>query len=190
MLTPTSLPTIRLTPPTPVVLDRARAGDADALTTLFEAHGERAYAIACRLLGSADDAHDVVQDVWIGLPEALGSFAGRGTFDAWLYRIVVRLCLTRLRSRRRRREQAMPDDDGVLPAARAMDGPEAVLDRLTVEQALAALPDHLRAVVVLREIEGYTHAEIATMLGLRRGTSEVHLFRARAMLRTLLRGSR
>src|SRR5215208_1090959 len=99
MLTPTSLAASRLTPSIPVVLDRARAGDADALTALFEAHGERAYAIANRMLGSADDAHDVVQDVWIGLPEALASYAGRGTFEAWLYRIVVRLCLTRLRTR-------------------------------------------------------------------------------------------
>jgi RNA polymerase sigma-70 factor, ECF subfamily len=171
------------------LLDRVRAGDADALTELFARHGERAYATAYRLTCSVDDARDVVQDVWVALPEASASFEGRGSFDGWLHRLVVRTALMRLRSARRRRETTLPDDDVGAPSAPPGEAPDAVLDRMAIEQALAALPEHLRAVFVLREVEGYTHAEIAELLGLRRGTSEVHLFRARQRLRALLRGS-
>jgi RNA polymerase sigma-70 factor, ECF subfamily len=172
------------------LLDRLRAGDADALAELFARHGERAYATAYRLTCSADDARDVVQDVWVALPEAVATFEGRGSFEGWLHRVVVRTALARLRSQERRRETALPDDDAVgAPSTPRIDAPDAVLDRMAIEQALAALPEHLRAVFVLREVEGYSHAEIAELLGLRRGTSEVHLFRARQRLRALLRGS-
>lgn len=172
------------------LLDRLRAGDADALTQLFARHGERAYATAYRLTCSADDARDVVQDVWVALPEAVASYAGQGSFDGWLHRVVVRMALMRLRSARRRRETALPDDTHDLaPTAPRAESPDAVLDRIAIEQALAALPEQLRAVFVLREVEGYSHAEIAELLGLRKGTSEVHLFRARQRLRALLRGS-
>jgi RNA polymerase sigma-70 factor, ECF subfamily len=173
------------------LLDRLRAGDADALAELFARHGERAYATAYRLTCSVDDARDVVQDVWVALPEAAATYEGRGSFEGWLNRIVVRTALLRLRSARRRRETSLPDDDTspATPSAPRADAPDAVLDRMAIEQALAALPEHLRAVFVLREVEGYTHAEIAELLGLRKGTSEVHLFRARQRLRALLRGS-
>lgn len=171
------------------LLDRVRAGDGDALAALFRQHGERAYATAFRLTGSADDARDVVQDAWVALPEAIASYAGRGSFEGWLHTLVVRIALMRLRSARRRREVALPAEDA-MPAAPRTDAPDAVLDRMAIEQALAALPEHLRVVFVLREVEGYAHAEIAELLGLRKGTSEVHLFRARQQLRALLRGSR
>jgi RNA polymerase sigma-70 factor (ECF subfamily) len=173
-----------------LLLDRVRAGDGEALATLFRQHGERAYATAYRLTGSTDDARDMVQDAWVALPEAVATYAGRGSFDGWLHTFVVRVALMRLRSARRRREVALPDDDGAMPAAPRADAPDAVLDRMAIEQALAALPEHLRVVFVLREVEGYAHAEIAELLGLRKGTSEVHLFRARQRLRALLRGSR
>src|SRR4051812_2594358 len=63
------------------LLDPLRAGDADALTQLFARHGERAYATAYRLTCSADEARDVVQDVWVALPEAARSYVGRGSFE-------------------------------------------------------------------------------------------------------------
>ena len=172
------------------LLDRLRAGDADALTQLFARHGERAYATAYRLTCSVDDARDVVQDVWVALPDASVTYEGRGSFEGWLNRLVVRTALMRLRSAKRRRESALPDDASTdAPQAARRDAPDAILDRMAIEQALAALPEHLRAVFVLREVEGYSHAEIAEVLGLRKGTSEVHLFRARQQLRALLRGS-
>ena len=172
------------------LVDRIKAGDPDALAELFARHGERAYATAYRLTCSADDARDVVQDVWVALPEAVASYAGQGSFEGWLHRVVVRVALMRLRTARRRREVAMPDDaHDDAPAAAHSQAPDAVLDRMAIEQALAALPEQLRAVFVLREVEDYSHAEIAELLGLRKGTSEVHLFRARQRLRALLRGS-
>jgi RNA polymerase sigma-70 factor, ECF subfamily len=91
--------------------------------------------------------------------------------------------LKRLRSRSRRREVPLHNetqDPGV-------GDRETEAGRLILDEALAALPDDLRVVFVLREIEGYSHAEIAEMLGIRRGTSEVRLFRAIRHLRRLLR---
>lgn len=166
----------------------ARAGAPEALAALFAAHGAAMHRVAWRLTCSAEDARDIVQDVFVMLPEALAGYEGRGSLAGWLHRLTVRAALMRMRAARRRREVAWDEEASAQPPRDA--SPEAVLDRMAIEQALAALPAQLRTVFVLREIEGYSHAEIAALLGLRRGTSEVHLFRARQRLRALLRGSR
>ena len=162
----------------------AAAGDADALAALFHRHGQRAFGAAYRLAGSPAEAQEVVQDLFVGLPEALRGWRGEGSLEAWIARIAVRLALMRLRAARRR-ESDVPADvlDARAPSA------ARVLDRIALDQAIAALPDDLRTVFVLREVEGYSHLEIAALLGIRRNTSEVRLFRARQALRELLRES-
>ncbi len=169
-----------LAPPDPAALAALRAGEPAALTRLFHAEASGLLALAYRLLLSRDEAEDVVQDLFVGLPEALVRYEERGQFRAWLRAIVVRLCLMRLRrARRTAGGPALVDDT---PASAFPD----TVTNLALLAALAELPPDLRAVVVLKVIEGYTHEEIAALLGIRRNTSEVRLHRALARLRSAL----
>jgi RNA polymerase sigma-70 factor, ECF subfamily len=163
------------------LLEQAAAGSTEALSTLFEQYSALVHRVAFRLTLSADDAEDVVQDVFVGLPEALATFSRAGDFAAWLRRVAVRTTLMRLRSASRRTATATRASQSQ-PASRADD----TLDRLAIIAALSQLPSELREVFVLSDIEGYAHGEIAKMLGIRTGTSEVRLHRARRRLRALL----
>ena len=165
----------------PAVIEQAACGSRDALAALFHRYGAEVHRVAYRLTMSADDADNVVQDVFIGLPEALAAFGGRGDFGAWLRRVSVRTTLMRMRSSRRREAAAVRATAGSAVAMRNF-----VLDRMAIATALTALPSDLRVVFMLSDVEGYSHAEIAGMLGIRSGTSEVRLHRARRRLRALL----
>lgn len=166
-------------------LSRVEQGDRDALGELFASHGDLVFRAAWRLTGNRADAEDVTQEVFVRLPAALSGFAGASSqFPAWLRRVAVRQALMHLRHGRRRREV---DVDGI---ASLLAPAEGVVERLTVEQALQRLSDEHRTVFLLKEVEGYDHAEIAELLGLTVANSEVRLHRARRQLRELLRGSR
>jgi RNA polymerase sigma-70 factor, ECF subfamily len=162
-------------------IEQAALGSQDALAALFELHSAAAHRVAYRLTMSPDEAEDIVQDVFIGLPEALAAFAGQGDFSAWLRKVVVRTTLMRMRSGRRRTATAVRAE-----AEKQQAISNFVLDRMAIATALAALPDDLRVVFMLSDIEGYSHAEIGKLLGIRVGTSEVRLHRARRKLRALL----
>jgi RNA polymerase sigma-70 factor, ECF subfamily len=179
----TSLPArsnLPASPPEPPSIDRLRGGDPEALTHIYRRHAAGLLALAYRLTGSAADAEDVVQDLFVGLPEALARYREEGRFGGWLRSLVVRLCLMRLRTARRRREVDL-DHIGPVPAGPARDQ--------DAWSALAELPEDQRVIVVLKVVEGYSHAEIAELLGIRRGTSEVRLHRALRRLRTRLEES-
>jgi RNA polymerase sigma-70 factor, ECF subfamily len=165
------------------LVQHARSGAPDALRELYERYGAAVYRLAYRLSGSAADAEDVLQDVFVGLPEALRRFDGRGSLEGWIKRVAARTALMRLRREGRRREVGLD----ALPLASAAPAPDRFVETAALERALAALPDPLRVVFVLREVEGYSHAEIAGLLGIRRGTSEVRHHRARKALQELLR---
>lgn len=157
----------------------ARRGDLDALGRLYVTHADGLLATAFRLLLSREDAEDVVHDLFVGLPEALRRYEERGALDAWLRRVCVRLALSRLRSPERR---GVGIENAATFAARSSD--PAL--RTDLAAALAALTPALRAVLVLKEVEGYSHAEIGEMIGISRAASEVRLHRAlRALRRTL-----
>jgi RNA polymerase sigma-70 factor (ECF subfamily) len=174
-------------PPTEAeLITAARAGDAGALAALYTAHAQPLFAVAWRLTGSRADAEDVLHDVFVGLPEALRRYVERGSFAGWLRTVTARSALMRMRASRRRREVDVEGADD-RPAAAGDDAAEA---RADLQRAVAELPDSLRAVVVLKEIEGYTHAEIGALLGITPGASEVRLCRALRRLRERLEGSR
>jgi RNA polymerase sigma-70 factor (ECF subfamily) len=168
------------------LIDGARAGDAGALAALYTAHAQPLFALAWRLTGSRADAEDVVHDVFVGLPEALRRYVERGSFAAWLRTVTARTALMRMRARRRRGEVDVELAADVPAAAR--EG--AAGARADLQRAVAGLPDSLRAVFVLKEVEGYTHAEIGALLGITPGASEVRLCRALHRLRERLEGSR
>jgi RNA polymerase sigma-70 factor (ECF subfamily) len=174
-------------PPTEAeLITAARTGDAGALAALYTAHAQPLFAVAWRLTGSRADAEDVLHDVFVGLPEALRRYVERGSFAAWLRTVTARTALMRMRASRRRREVDVEGADG-RAVATAGDATEA---RADLQRAVAELPESLRAVVVLKEMEGYTHAEIGALLGITPGASEVRLCRALRRLRERLEGPR
>lgn len=154
-------------------------GSREALGHLYTRHAEAVFNAAYRLTGARDEAEDVLQDVFVALPGALArSYEERGRFAAWIHRLAVRTALTRLRSRSRRREEALLEDVGV-----RADACDMAVERIALERALVAMPWAMRAVFVLKELEGYSHAEIGELLGVTRLTSATRLSRAWARLR-------
>ncbi len=135
------------------------------------------FTAALRLLGSRADAEDVLQDVFLGLPDALARYEERGAFGAWIRRVAVRAALMTLRRRARRVHEPLASADAV---AAAPPEPER---SIAARRAIAALPDALRVVFVLRELEGYAHAEIAELLGITRTASALRLHRAWKLVR-------
>ncbi len=156
---------------------RLRRDDADALDELYRRHAAGLLRLAAVLVD--EDAEDVVQDVFVGLAMALRTYEERGAFVAWIRGVTVRTALARRRRDLRRRETALDPDVG-----RTLDVDPS--DRAALQDALRRLPDEQRAVFVLKLVEGYSHAEIAALLDIRPGTSEVRLFRAIRRLRSLL----
>jgi RNA polymerase sigma-70 factor (ECF subfamily) len=163
------------------LIERARDGRAEALSELYVRFGQTLMALAFRLTGSRADAEDVLHDVFLGLPEALSRYEERGSLEGWLKRVTARVALTRARSRERTREVGLADDL-VSPGSSSADN----LDLEIVQRAIDQLPETLRAVFVLREVEGYSHSEIAAFLNITPNASEVRLHRAlRSLRRTL-----
>ena len=167
------------------LIANVRAGSPDALGELFVRHADQLLAVAYRLTASLPEAEDIVQDVFVGLPEALRGYVELGQLDAWLKQVTVRHTLMRMRATSRRPESPLDETTGELAGASRDHA-----TRITLDTALAGLSVTLRTVFVLHEIEGYSHVEIGRALGIRTGTSEVRLFRARALLRAALGDAR
>jgi RNA polymerase sigma-70 factor (ECF subfamily) len=173
-----------------VVIDatvlRARDGDPDAFARLYDLHAPRVHAVCLRLCGDPTRAGELLQDVFVRAWERLDSFRGESAFGTWLHRLAVNVVLQRARGDHRRvRRVALGDD----LAPSGVDGPTRTLEpglRLDLEQAVAGLPEFLREVFVLHDVEGYQHGEIAAVLKIPIGTSRSHLFRARRLLREVL----
>ena len=163
---------------------RARAGDAAALGELYSRYAPAMFGLAQRLVGRGADAEDVLHDVFLGLPEALRQYQEQGNLDSWLRRVTARVALNQLRSERRRSESANAGGADVrAPSAHPIDA-------MALRDAMAELPVGLRTVFVLKEVEGFSHAEVADLLGISRGASEVRLHRAIRSLRIILGSAR
>ena len=147
------------------------------LEALYRQYADGVYTLAYRITGSREDAEDVLQDLFVGLPRALAGYREQGRFESWLKRIAARLALMRLRSARRRSEVSLIDAGD--PAGREPHP----LHAIELERAIQALPEALRVVFVLREIEGLTHAEIGQLLDISEANSATRLNRAWAALR-------
>ena len=159
-------------------------GDPDALGQLYGRYADLAYGAAYRILASTSDAEDVLQDVFVGLPEALRNYDERGRFDSWLKRVAIRAALMRVRSANRRREESI---DAVTHEIRS--GERDLVDRVAMRDTIRSLPDHLRVVFMLKEVEGYSHVEIAELIGIKPNASAARLFRAWKLLRNAARKS-
>jgi RNA polymerase sigma factor (sigma-70 family) len=149
-----------------------RAGNEAMLGVLYARYAGDVYSIALRYLRSVADAEDLLQDVFVGLPEAVQRYEPRGSFGAWLRRVAVRTALMRLRAYRIRREESI---DAAVHAAEHAPAPA---DVITARDAIDALPPDLRTVFLLKEVDGHSHAEIARLLNISASASAVRLFRA------------
>lgn len=164
------------------VAARAATGDARAFERLYRAHAARVHSLARRMLRD-DEADEATQDVFVRAWQKLGTFRGQAAFGTWLHRLAVNVLLSR-RATRGLRERRQADDAAPLEHAA---GPPATPElRLDVDDALARLPDGMRRVLVLHDIEGFRHEEIAAALGIAVGTSKSQLHRARMAMRSLL----
>lgn len=140
------------------------------------------YQTALRVTKDPDDAQDVLQDVFLGLPKALRKYEGCGNLEGWLRRVTERKALMQLRWRRLKREVSIEKS----PPASIADSPARIEDRLAIEDAISSLNERQRIVFVLKELEGYTHPEIAELLGISPLASRCRYHRALKRLRRIL----
>lgn len=165
------------------LIERAKRGEAQACRALYNRYAPRVYAVVRRLAADDGLADDWAQDAWVRVFRALPGFRGESAFSTWLHRVAVNSALQGQRQRKRHVSREAPLTES-LAAAPHLDRP--VL-RMQLERALQTLPDGMRQVLVLHDVEGYTHEEIGDMLGVAEGTSKSQLFKARAKMRELLR---
>ncbi len=148
--------------------------DQRAFLTLYDRHSPAMFALARRLLGgNHTDASDALQDAWLRILPRLSAFRGASTLRTWLCGFVVNGCRERWRA---------PLFDEPIDLAQTFN----YAGTLDLERALASLPDGYRAVIVLHDVEGYTHREIAAALHIEEGTSKSQLSRGRDALRRRL----
>lgn len=167
------------------LIEAACGGDPGAARRLYERYAPRVFAVVRRIAGDDDLAHDCAQDAWIRAFRALPTFRGDARFGTWIHRIAVNAALQAVRSRDRRAEAASPVPETL--AAPAAEHDPLLAQRL--EAALDRVPAGMRQVLVLHDVEEYTHEEIAGLLGISPGTSKSQLFKARARMRQILRSS-
>jgi RNA polymerase sigma-70 factor (ECF subfamily) len=167
-----------------LTVQRAISGDQSAMRALWTRHAPHIDVVVRRLVGHDPDlAADIAQEVWIQIFRALPGFRGDSQFGTWAHRIAVNRTLNALR--RTKRIAALEVDVEDESAAIEPEAERALLAS-SIEDAAAKLSPGARKVFLLHDVEGYTHEEIATQLGITAGGSKSQLFKARAKLRTLL----
>jgi RNA polymerase sigma-70 factor (ECF subfamily) len=180
---------------------RIQAGDDDAFDRLVALCGPRVYSLTLRLLGNADDAADVAQEVFVRVFSALPRFKWDAAFSTWLYRIAVNACYDELKRRRRRPLTLTECSDAETEPlviehmlVSSQPGTEDLLvqqeRQAVITHAIRSLPDPFRAVLVLYDVQGLSYQEIAEVLGQNLGTIKSRLNRARNLLREKLSTNR
>lgn len=162
---------------------RAADGDHDAFERLYRGHVGRIHALARRMVGD-DVAEDLTQEVFVRAWQKLSSFRGDAKFGTWLHRLAVNHLLSR-RETERKRDARSVRGEGILDTLRAPIRRKSA-EAMDLEEAVRLLPDGAREVFVLYDVEGYTHEEVAEMVGISTGTSKSQLHRARMLLRGYL----
>lgn len=168
-----------------LLVERVLRGDAEAYGDLVTRHMRRAFSVAYRILEHREDAEDVVQDAFIRALERIDTLDRGRPFRAWFYRIVVNQALNFRRSRTRRATESIPDDARSTTSSPELDADRAGL-RERLHHALQQLTETQHTIVQLADLEEFTSAEIAHILGMPDGTVRWHLHQARRALRQML----
>jgi RNA polymerase sigma-70 factor (ECF subfamily) len=167
----------------------ARDGDRQAFDELVRRTYVDTYTLAVRLTANEEDARDVVQEAYLRAWKGIKRFRGDAQFSTWLYRITANAAYTLVQKRRRRRTEPLETVDEPVEAAVSAQPEAAAESALLLEQlsaAVAELPPKLRAIVVLKDVYGLSHEDIAEELGISIAAAKVRLHRARKKLRDRL----
>ena len=162
---------------------QAASGDRAAFETLYRRHRDRIYGLVWRLAGGdAGLAEDLLQEAFVRAWLKLDSFRGDSRFGTWLHRLSINVALSdrRIRMRKVQRETAL---EGAVERTAHGDSDVRAAEQMDLEQAIAQLPERARTVLVLFDVEGHSHAEIAEMTGMAVGSSKAQLHRARKLVR-------
>ncbi len=159
---------------------RCREGDQEAMKTLYGLHAPRLFTLAMRLTGNQADAEEIVQDCFIRAWRKMGSFRGEASIGTWLYRITLNLSRDQLKKRKNTTSEVEIAYTPTLPDAFAQKN---------LEKALGKLSEGYREVLVMHDVMGMKHPQIAQVLGVAVGTSKSQLHKARAQMRQLLKKS-
>jgi RNA polymerase sigma-70 factor (ECF subfamily) len=166
------------------VVRRAQQGDVQAFESLYHTHAPAVYALCRRMIGDEQQARDLMQDAFVRAWERLTSFHGHSSLGTWIHRLAVNVVLEHLRSSKRDALRMIDDTEESVFGGRTIDGQ---LDaRMDIDTAMAQLPTGARTVFELHDRQGYSHDEIAQMMGIAPGTARAQLFRARRALTRLL----
>ncbi len=177
------------------LIRQCQKGDVQAFRQLVERYEDRIYGLACSILGDSEVAKDAAQEAFIRVYRALGNFEGRSSFYTYLYRITTNVCLTFAQREQRRPDRVSIEgmqeaSDMTLDRFLGTDEPQNDIERIGLREEIQKVLDYLspehRAVVVLKDIEGFSQEEIADVLDVSVGTVKSRLSRARARLRDLL----
>ncbi len=180
------------------LVERAKAGDRPAFGQLVEVYQDKIYGYVSRMLGDPDEAEDVAQETFVRAYRSLPHFRGAASFHTWLYRIASNLAIDVARRNRRQStgdfslDEPLESEEGDYEREIADESgsPEQLTQRREmqelVRQAVAELPEKLRAVVVLYELQGESYEDIAEILGCPLGTVKSRLFNARSQLKDML----
>ncbi|MBI3359794.1 MAG: sigma-70 family RNA polymerase sigma factor [Chloroflexi bacterium] len=182
----------------PALIRNAQHGDLDAFNTLVLAYQTQVYNVAYRVMGEADAAADATQEAFISAYKNIRAYRG-GSFRGWLMRIVTNACYDELRRRKRKPAASLealavvdsgPDADGEAQLVSEVESPESRIQRrelaAAIQHCLDALPDDMRMVVVLSDVQAMDYAEIAAVMNTALGTVKSRLSRARARMRECL----
>lgn len=173
------------------LIEKAGRGDAYAFEQLISAHENKMYAVALRMCGNREDAQDCLQEAMLRVYRAMSGFKGQSSFSTWVYRITMNSCLDELRRRKSRTATSLdamlengfaPSDEGDTPEQSSLRSEQ----RRALEQAIAKLPEDMRAAIVLRDIQGCSYDEIAEALNANVGTIKSRISRGREKLRAAL----
>jgi len=175
----------------PDVLARAQTGDMKAHETIFRTFSAPVYSLLARMTGSTVTADDLLQETFVEVMRSIGRFRGEASLATWIRKIAVSKCLMHLRSAWRNRVTLFRDlgEDHLPFEPAAPCGAPLTQAQMDLERALARLSDTSRVVVILHDIEGYTHSEIAELMGQSVSFSKSQLARAHRRLRDAVAAS-
>jgi len=177
------------------LIARAQKGDEQAFALLFDHHKRRVYSLCLRMTGDTAEAEDLSQEAFLQLFRKITTFRFESAFSTWLHRLVVNVVLMHLR-KKGLQQVSLDDVDSSQdePVKREYGDDDKRLlhsvDRITLSRAIEGLPPGYRAVLVLHDIEGYEHNEIADILSCSVGNSKSQLHKARLKLREVLKSQR
>jgi RNA polymerase sigma-70 factor, ECF subfamily len=165
----------------PQLVAAVLGGDPAAERALYDRHVDRVFRLAFRMAGDETLARDFTQDTFVRAFDKLGEFRGEASLATWIHTIATSVILNGLKKVRRIRSREIDGDElPETPVTRREAEPDL---KLKLARAIDALPQGYRMVFVMHDVEGYTHEEIGSALGIQPGTSKAQLFRARVRLR-------